>query len=61
LISEPISNDHTYAKQVDEFALSVERGMDFSIPGGEGLRNQQVLDAAYRSIKNGKREKIKPS
>jgi len=61
LISEPISNDHTYAKQVDEFALSVERGTAFAIPGREGLRNQQVVDAAYRSIKNGKREEIKPS
>lgn len=61
LISEPISNDHTYAKQVDEFALSIEQGTKFSIPGIEGFRNQQVLDAAYRSIKSGKREEIKNS
>jgi len=61
LITEPISNDHTYAKQVDEFALSIERGTAFSIPGSEGLRNQQVLDAAYRSIKGGKREQIRSS
>lgn len=53
LISEPISNDHTYAKQVDEFAASIEQGAPFSISGNEGLRNQQVLDAAYRSIKSG--------
>ena len=59
LITETISNDHTYARQVDEFALSIERETAFSIPGSEGLRNQQILDAAYRSIKNGKREEIK--
>jgi predicted dehydrogenase len=60
-ISEPISNEHTYAKQVDEFALSIERGIPFAIPGIEGLRNQRVLDAAYRSIRSGKREEIEDS
>lgn len=61
LITEPVSNDHTYAEQVDAFALSIEQGAPFSIPGCEGLRNQKVLDAAYRSIKSGNREGIKNS
>jgi len=55
---EHISNDTTYRDQVDAFALHVERGIPFVAPGIEGLRNQQVLDAAYRSIRNGTREVV---
>jgi len=55
---EHISNDTTYQDQADAFALHVERGIPFVSPGIEGLRNQQVLDAAYRSIKNGNREPV---
>ena len=56
LSTEHISNDATYADQVDAFALHVERGIPFVAPGIEGLRNQRVLDAAYTSIKKGTRE-----
>ena len=56
--TEHISNDTTYADQVDAFALHLERGIPFIAPGIEGLRNQRVLDAAYGSIKSGKREEI---
>lgn len=56
--SEQISNAGAYANQVDSFALSVERGIPITVPGTEGLKNQQVLDAAYRSIRTGTREVI---
>ena len=55
-VSERVSNVSCYADQVDAFALSIERGIPFAAPGVEGLRNQRVLDAAYRSIKTGSRE-----
>ena len=58
LVSEQISNEHTYAAQVDAFALSLEQGTPFPAPGIEGLRNQQVVDAAYRSIRSGAREQV---
>ena len=58
---EHISNENAYAEQVDAFALSVERGVRFTVPGVEGLKNQQVLDAAYRSIKSLRREEVKLS
>ena len=61
LVSEQISNEHTYAAQVDAFALSLEQGPPFPAPGIEGLRNQQVLDAAYRSIRSGAREEVERS
>jgi predicted dehydrogenase len=49
-VTEQVSNESAYADQVDAFALSIEQGVPFAAPGIEGLRNQQVLDAAYRSI-----------
>ena len=58
LVSERVSNVSCYADQVDGFALSIERGTPFAAPGIEGLRNQRVIDAAYRSIKTGNREVI---
>jgi predicted dehydrogenase len=60
VVREPLSNDRTYAEQADAFSLSLETDVPFPIPGIEGLRNQRVLDAAYRSIKTGKREEISP-
>ena len=59
MISEQISNEQAYADQVDAFALSLEKKLAFASPGIEGLRNQQVLDAAYRSLRGGKREEIR--
>jgi predicted dehydrogenase len=57
-VSELISNEGTYAQQVDAFARTIEEEVPFAAPGIEGLRNQRVLDAAYRSIKSGKREEV---
>jgi len=45
-----------YARLVDAFALAIEQRTPFSIPGEEGLRNQLVLEAAYRSIQTGRAE-----
>lgn len=58
IATERVSNDTTYGDQVDAFALHVERRIPFVAPGIEGLRNQQVLDAAYKSIRSGNREKV---
>ncbi len=54
--SREVSNADAYAVQVDAFAAAIEEGRDFEIPGEEGLRNQLILDAAFRSIKSGKTE-----
>jgi 1,5-anhydro-D-fructose reductase (1,5-anhydro-D-mannitol-forming) len=53
-----LSNDMTYARQVDAFSIAVETGRTFQIPGEEGLRNQLVIDAAYSSIRTGKTESV---
>jgi predicted dehydrogenase len=57
--SETISNHDAYARQVDAFADAVEGKSQFPVPGEEGWQNQEILDAAYRSIKSGKAEDVR--
>ena len=59
LDSMKVSNDHAYAKQVDEFALAVEGKLKFRAPAEEGWQNQEILDAAYRSIASGRKEAVR--
>ena len=49
-------NDRAYTAQVETFADAVESGTPFAIPGEEGLQNQRILDAIFRSLKSGKSE-----
>jgi predicted dehydrogenase len=56
--SETVSNSLAYALQVDAFAAAVEGKAEFLIPGEEGWQNQEILDAAYRSMKSGKAEAV---
>ena len=56
--SREVSNARAYAAQVDAFAAAIEEGRAFDIPGEEGLRNQLVLDAAFRSVKSGRVERV---
>jgi predicted dehydrogenase len=57
---EEVSNRLAYARQVDAFALAVRGIAPFAVPAEEGLRNQQVLDAAYRSWRTGQRQQLVP-
>jgi predicted dehydrogenase len=56
--TETVSNHLSYALQVDSFASALEGKGTFPIPGEEGWKNQQILDAAYRSIKSGRSEQV---
>ena len=51
--SREVSNSGAYGAQVDAFAAAIEEGRDFEVPGEEGLTNQLILDAAFRSVKSG--------
>jgi predicted dehydrogenase len=53
-----VSNAQAYTAQVDAFASAIEDGREFEIPATEGLRNQIILDAAFRSAKSGKMESV---
>jgi predicted dehydrogenase len=46
------------AFQMDDFAQCVLQRKQSRVPGEEGLRDMKVIDAIYRSIASGKREKI---
>jgi predicted dehydrogenase len=52
------SNHLAYALQVDEFADWIEGKAQFPAPGEEGWQNQEILDAALRSIKSGRAEVV---
>jgi predicted dehydrogenase len=54
-----VSNQLAYARQVDAFAAAVEGKAQFPIPGEEGWRNQEILDAAYRSMRTGQTEDVR--
>jgi predicted dehydrogenase len=56
--TESISNRYAYARQVEAFAAAVEGKSVFAVPGEEGWQNQEVLDAAYRSLKSGRTEDV---
>ena len=56
--TDEVSNRLAYAKQVDAFADAVEGKARFPVAGEEGWQNQEILDAAYRSLKSGKTEDV---
>lgn len=55
---ESVSNRDAYASQVDMFSAAIEGKGEFPVPGEEGWQNQEILDAAYRSLKSGKTETV---
>ena len=56
--SETISNRYAYARQVDMFSAAVEGHGEFPVLGEQGWQNQEILDAAYRSMKSGNSEQV---
>jgi 1,5-anhydro-D-fructose reductase (1,5-anhydro-D-mannitol-forming) len=56
--TDPVSNRLAYARQVDAFAAAVEGKASFPVPGEEGWQNQEILDAAFRSLKSGRAEDV---
>jgi 1,5-anhydro-D-fructose reductase (1,5-anhydro-D-mannitol-forming) len=58
--TEILSNAQAYTRQVESFADAVEGKSAFAVPGEEGWENQRILDAAYRSMETGQRQKLRP-
>lgn len=56
--SEQVSNADAYTLMLDNFADLIEGRGTFLAPGTDGLKNQHVLDAAYKSWHDGKVQKI---
>jgi 1,5-anhydro-D-fructose reductase (1,5-anhydro-D-mannitol-forming) len=57
--TETVNNSLAYALQVDAFADAIAGQAPFPAPGEEGWQNQEILDAAYLSIKSGKAEPVR--
>lgn len=46
------------ALQMDDFAQCIMQGKATRVPGEEGLKDMKVIDAIYRSLASGKKERI---
>ena len=53
-----VNNADAYTRMIDNFALALRGEDQFLGPGTEGVHNQHILDAAYKSWRTGKREKV---
>jgi 1,5-anhydro-D-fructose reductase (1,5-anhydro-D-mannitol-forming) len=53
-----VSNANAYTAQVEAFADAVASGKPFDIPAEDGLQNQLILDAIFRSVKSGQTETV---
>ncbi len=51
---ENISNAGSYSRMLDGFSAWTQGGPPYLSPGKDALRTQQVLDAAYASVKTGR-------
>ncbi len=54
------SNVDAYVRQVDAFSAAIEGGSDFPATGEDGLQNQRILDALYRSARTHEVVEIAP-
>jgi len=53
-----VSNDQSYIRQVDAFADAISGGAPFPATGDDGWQNQEILDAAERSMASGRAEDV---
>lgn len=56
--SETVSNADAYSLMLDGFSSWVEGGETYLAPASDGLHNQRVLDAAYRSWRDGAKQQV---
>ncbi len=55
---EVLDNSDAYSRMLDAFSSTVEGRGSFASPGDDGVKNQRVLDAAFRSWQTGRRESV---
>jgi 1,5-anhydro-D-fructose reductase (1,5-anhydro-D-mannitol-forming) len=56
---EEVSNADAYSRMLDAFTATVEGRGSFASTGEDGVQNQRVLDAAFRSWHSGCREAVR--
>jgi predicted dehydrogenase len=56
-----VNNADAYTRMIDNFAQALRGEEQFLGPGTEGVHNQHILDAAFKSWHSGKREAVQSS
>jgi 1,5-anhydro-D-fructose reductase (1,5-anhydro-D-mannitol-forming) len=59
LAEEVLSNNDAYSRMLDAFSAAAEGTGAFASTGDDGVQNQRILDAAFRSWHSGCRERIR--
>jgi predicted dehydrogenase len=59
LAEEVLSNNDAYSRMLDSFSAAAEGTGTFASTGEDGVQNQRILDAAFRSWHSGCRERIR--
>jgi 1,5-anhydro-D-fructose reductase (1,5-anhydro-D-mannitol-forming) len=59
LAEEVLSNNDAYSRMLDAFSAAAEGTGTFACTGDDGVQNQRILDAAFRSWHSGCRERIR--
>jgi 1,5-anhydro-D-fructose reductase (1,5-anhydro-D-mannitol-forming) len=59
VVTEEVSNSDAYTRMLDAFSATVEGTGTFASTGEDGVQNQRILDAAFRSWHSGCRERIR--
>lgn len=54
-----VSNADAYSRMLDAFSATVEGTGSFASTGDDGVQNQRILDAAFRSWHSGCRERVR--
>jgi predicted dehydrogenase len=54
-----VSNADAYSRMLDAFSATVDGTGSFASTGDDGVQNQRILDAAFRSWHSGCRERIR--
>ncbi len=58
-LEQPVSNADAFSRMLDSFAAAAQGGPEpYRASGAEGVRNQRVLDAAYRSWRTGQVQRL---
>ncbi len=58
VMEQPVSNHDAFSRMLDGFAQAASGGAVYRASAAEGLANQQVMDAAYRSWRTGHLENL---
>jgi len=56
--SEVFANADAYTRMLDAFSAAVDGAGSFAATGDDGVHNQRVLDAAFRSWHSGRHERV---